>query len=489
MALNEISDNAEHGSSTDLAETEMTISRLKSLWLCEAIRNKEGTGAIDDSEVVRLLASDPGLRHADDEQLIRKWAELLVQTNPVAKGLPRSIDFVISSGKYALIAMSMLALLMGVMTAISTLAARNTINIILVLIALLGPHVLSLTWSFLAISIGRRSARYSLTNAWIHLSKRFGRQHDGVFLVESLGTLAGRRVSLPWLLMGVSHFLWLLFALGCFVTSLVFLAFNEYEFVWRTSILPKEFFVRFVEIIGWLPGLLGFGSPTSDEVLTRINIDETRRAWSGWLLGGLATYGLIPRAILATVSYFTVKRSLDMLSIEVLHPYYISTLYRIRHQFPLEPIIIDPDPGNVGPTAPYPSTPEPHVKGRKGILVPFELQDDIPHLANEVVNDVVTLDNILSHDAITSALIKIQAERFARAAFVCDARTSADRSAFHFLRTLMEACDEVRVVLLHQDDARASKVTNWIAGIEEMGFSSSNVFPSLEPSIAWLQKG
>ncbi len=491
----------------------MIKPRFRSLWLAEVIRSKEATGSLDDEESIRTLFDEQPEKALSAEGLILRRAELLSAKNPIAKAIPTHISFAVNSSQHVLLVLSVISVVMGLLTASSAMGSGNTINIVLVLVALLGPHILSLLWLSLAFLFGRRSARFSLTQFWLNLVKRFGRQHDAITIVESLRTLIRPHVSLSWMLIGVSHFLWFLFACSCFATSLLFMAFREYEFVWRTTILPTEFFIQFVAILGWLPGLMGFGSPGSDDVAALMNVDQTRRAWAGWLLGSLAVYGIVPRAILAGISLVKVEKEARKVSLDLAHPYYVATLNRIHDVVDRRTVITDPDPGGVLPIYTEEFSSEIHSlqehfaalesppltvdagqtetlsnQHKMTAILPFELQDDLQISTDRLTEGMVLFENLISHEDQTRALDRIRIEGCRRAAFVCDSRTTASRGTFRYLRMLTAMCPEVRVVLLHQDRSRVGKVENWMEGLEEMGVQRSEVTSNLVESLAWLER-
>jgi hypothetical protein len=456
------------------------------LWLCEAIRQKEGTGSIDDTEVVALMGRDNGLRDATNEELVFQRADRLTLANAVVSALPKNIDIVFAYAGYAFIGLCFLALILGASAAASAFS-RTTINIAFVFLALLGPHLLSLFWMVLLLFFGSRSGRLSLANGWLWLSERIGRRHDGVFLVESLRTLVSRADSLPWLLMGISHFLWLLFALSSIGFVLIFLGVEEYAFVWKTTTWSRQFFVRAVEITGWAPALIGFSVPSSDDVATLKNVDSVRKAWAGWLLGSLWVYGVMPRLLLLGVSYWTAISRLRVLALDFSNPHYVVLLQRIRNAFTPLHDIVDPDPGNVEPTGrELPSLPgSPSVQPINAII-PYELRDPALLASIATGNHLTLFENVVDHDSQSSTLTRIRSQSIQRIIFACDSRNTADRGAFQFLRLLKSLCPEVRVVLMHRDSAPRDKVANWIAGFNEIGFAESEVVSELSSLADWM---
>lgn len=88
--------------------------RLNSLWLAEAVKQKERTGAIDDSLALSQLAQSNSHTGLDDEALICLRAKLLSLHNPVTEPLPRQMHHLLSIGKLALLVVAVTALVSGV---------------------------------------------------------------------------------------------------------------------------------------------------------------------------------------------------------------------------------------------------------------------------------------------------------------------------------------------------------------------------------------
>jgi hypothetical protein len=86
-------------------------------------------------------------------------------------------------------------------------------------------------------------------------------------------------------------------------------AFQTYRLSWQTTILSAEFFQRFVQVTGALPAALGFPVPDAQAVAQVgqagagfVPQAAGQREWAWWLMGCVAVYGLLPRALLALLS-------------------------------------------------------------------------------------------------------------------------------------------------------------------------------------------
>lgn len=468
------------------------LPRFKSLWLCEALRNKEATGSIADEAALRAMAHDPEASEVADESLIFRRAGLLGQTNDVVKALSGNIDFVMAGARAALAALSVLALLLGLAAPAALLARGDTINIVLAWVTLLGPHLASLLLIALASVFRLKSGKFSLASLWLWLTERIGRKRDGVFLVESLGAFAGRSRGLPWLVMGVSHFLWNLFFLGVLASLVVSLMFHEYSFAWKTTILPTAFFIGFVEFTGWIPAQLGFAVPDAATVAALSNGDTVRKAWSAWLLGSIVIYGLVPRILLFIVALRISRNALARLRLDVSKAYYVALLQRIRAVTRPRTVIIDPDPGP-GPLGRTGIPAAPHPAGThastSGVLVPFELGDDVIPSLSSSGHGLRRTANIVQEEDQDAVLHELRSLGVQRVVVVFDAMTTADRGAFQFLDAVRQECSAVRVLLLHQDVARKDKVANWKDGFAELGLASDARLLDMGAVRAWLAEG
>lgn len=95
----------------------------------------------------------------------------------------------------------------------------------------------------------------------------------------------------------IMHKGWVLGFLGNVLALVLLFLFKSYQFVWESTLLTQAHFVKIIDIIGFLPSLLGIPKPA----LT----GDTAQGFAMFLIACVVIYGLIPR--LLAYGYCCVK--------------------------------------------------------------------------------------------------------------------------------------------------------------------------------------
>src|SRR5690606_4828228 len=110
------------------------------------------------------------------------------------------------------------------------------------------------------------------------------------------------------------------------LTMLAMLSGVRYTFNWETTLLSPDTFVWLARLLGWLPAKLGFPVPSDDIIRASDGLQVlpayAQAAWSGWLIGCVIVYGLLPRLIALAVSIYIGRRRLSTLTIDSSLPGY-----------------------------------------------------------------------------------------------------------------------------------------------------------------------
>lgn len=463
--------------------------RIQGLWLTEALRSKEVEGNVDDADAIRRLGTDAAIQDLNDEQLLMRRAESLASINPIVAALKNNIRLLVSSARYSFLLLCLAAFLSGITAASTFFAPGAPVNIGLAWLVLVGINLVSLFFILLAPLLGNRSLAFSLARSWLSILELLGRKRDGVLLVESLGTLISRSGSLASILAVISHTFWLIFALSSLFTTLLIFSFRQYVFVWETTILPSSFFVTVVESIGMVPCLLGFCAPSASDIISLADSESVRKAWASWLIGSMIAFGLLPRLIMVLLTSWGVRRAFACLALDLSNPYYLILLQRIRSNFHSLEQVIDPDPSNISRTGAQ-GPEENAMLPLQGIslIIPYELRQPLTFNSSELGDSVKILDTVRTYDEQNAALRSFDIVKVRKVLFVGDAGVSADRGTFSFIRSLQQSASEVKVVLLHQDEARPQKVSNWLEGLHELGLEDREPWRDMTPAIEWLNE-
>jgi hypothetical protein len=302
--------------------------------LAEALRALESDGAtpVEDARAATAAAGAGG----DLERRIVSRARAVVDAPRLERALRavrRSIAAIVALGL-------LLAAAAGAGAAKAALGPGGgaAVNIFWALGGLLGVQTLLLAaWVVILLRAPQSLPSLSLGGAALALGRRLAarleRAEHGAAAVEAVGSVFGRGPLVRSALGSVSNALWLAFNAACLLALLVMLSVREYRFVWETTILSADSYVRATRLAGWLPERLGFRVPTVEQIAASergLAPDEppgARQAWSGFLAGSLVAYGLAPRAILLAACLAAQVRARRRFRLDLDRPGYV----RLQH--------------------------------------------------------------------------------------------------------------------------------------------------------------
>lgn len=226
----------------------------------------------------------------------------------------------------------------------------NVVNFFYVLASLLGFHTL-----VLLIWLG-----------WMLFSPRnkpsfFGSLFSPATLIRAKDTVTQTAVELyqdqlnhtgtKWVISRISHQFWLASLSGMLVSLILLLLVKNYNFVWESTLLQDSTVVELVKLMSWLPNLVGFPTPTAQDIITaQMNPTTTPQMvafrWAMLLIGSLIMYGIVPRLVAWLFCLIKVRSSRQKLDIK--QPYYQKIIDFWQRK------VIDPDdsPTELKPVAP-----------------------------------------------------------------------------------------------------------------------------------------
>lgn len=368
-----------------------TQTRLDGVLLAEAIRLlEEGGGTPEGAADAATAATAAG---GDFEARIIARAQAL----PAAGPLRAALAHLRGAIALALTAGVVLAFAGGGGAAHTLLAASpgGPVNVFHALATLLGLPTLTLLVWLMVITLGRRlgSGRIAavgmLGRGIFALARRLARLFDRspaqLIMVRATAQVFGASPAGRWWASTVSHLIWLAYLLGVLAALLLHFSTREYSFNWETTILAEQHYLAATQLLGTLPGWLGFPVPDAHTVAASSRefegtIGETaavaaRRAWAGMLLGCLLVYGTLPRIAALLVSVLAARRATARISIDTSHPGF-ARLRRTLMPMARQAGIVDPDRPAIAETAPV--TAEPPPLGGVGPVAVFGLEIDAP---------------------------------------------------------------------------------------------------------------
>lgn len=457
---------------------------FKQAWLTETLRVREAHwGQLQDGTEVRRARAEGG---TFAQRLVRR-AQYLGQREKLTEALGQWTTL----SQWSLAIMLLVAILAGAGTALGALGdGVRSVNLLLALAAMLGLHSLTLILWLIGIAVPAPQNGPWLGRIWLGVTRKLARGPDAGLAPRALVGLLGRSGALRWVLSAISHLLWLAALISLLATLLVLLSARRYTFNWETTLLSPDAFVSLTNALGWLPRQFGFAMPSDGIIRISDGLNalppEAHALWSGWLIGCVVVYGIVPRLIAAVFSVVLARRGLRRAAVlDTALPGY--TNLRPRLMPPSETIAPDARPG---PKVHYTTAPQANLSFTSpGLLLGLELAPAStwpPLPLPEGVHNGGIIDSRAQRHALLDQLHKQPVERLL---VVCDAFQTPDRGISAFISELAAYAKELRVVLVtepHATPVEAARHTAWRAQLAEIGISAQQLFTAPGPALRWL---
>ena len=291
-----------------------------------------------------------------------------------------------------------------------------------------------------------------------------------------------------WALGALTHLSWTLFNVGLLIGLLVILSIRQFDFGWETTIGSEATFESVAEAISWAPGKIGFDTPTAAEFkIARIDDaqttvpggnDQTRRAFSGLIIGSVVLYGLLPRFVLLVLCTGLWRRARRRWKPDIDSPSFAS-LRSLAEPRPvsveaLPPVKSDANDDEASDLV------DPERTARGSTIVGLELEPPScgwPPPCDASVTDLGVLSSREDRAAITRRLT-IAENAPSRLVVFADLATTPDRGVARSIRQLHDATNEalLRVVLTggerfrNRRDARVleRRIADWVLMIDAL---------------------
>jgi len=415
---------------------------LDDMWLAETLRlREEHWGPVDDAQAVRRARLAPG--PLPQRVLLR--ARLL--------GRQTGLDACLVSWRRAagigLALLACIGLMAGIGAALGALGdGSRAVNVLHALGALLGLHALTFLFWLGAGAVTPRGAIHGLARVWLWASRRLARGPDAGLAAQALLSLLARGGGLRWLFGAVSHLVWLLALTAALATLLLVLSTASYRFIWATTLLEPQTFVRLTDLLGWLPARLGFSVPDAALVAASDGTRElpalAQAQWSMWLIGALVIYGILPRLLAWLLSVFMLRRALAGLRLDLELPGYAGLASRLAPVDILDDDAPAPPPGLGSPLGHASAA----AVGAVPTLVGLELAPDLPWPPVPLPPTVADGGNLDTREQRRKLLDALAARPALRLLIACDTRQTPDRGALALIAELSAVARDTRLWLL-----------------------------------------
>ena len=381
------------------------------------------------------------------------------------------------------------ALLVGLMSyglVMAVVGHDRRINAMAALVAVLGPHLLSVLLWFFFLLFGSASSGGGLLKRLLDWSARLpilGDPGSRLLLQAALEVMAASRGLTAWAFGCLTHLIWSLAFVFTLLGLLLAFSFLSYQLTWETTILDAQTFAQFAHAAGRLPAFFGFATPAVDHLLEG---HGNHRAWAIWLLACTLVYGLGLRLLLAILSGLRAWQLLSSLRLPADSDPYVRRLLQ-RFEAMQEVQVSDPElPAATGPLGARSAAGH-----RPGVaLLGFELPDQRIWPASGIDQPLLLLARTDGALADTRQLLaRLQALAPAHLLLVCNAAASPDRGTARFLRAAASHAAHTAVLLdgapEHQESARRWR--DWLAPLQtEAGIAA--VFAEAAEADNWLKE-
>ncbi len=246
----------------------------------------------------------------DFEHRIVVRAHAIDESGDIVRAVDRAGRLVV----LAAVVLCLLAALAGGAAARAALSPdpQGQVNVFALLFGLLAINLLALAGWVLSLAV-RSDLPGILGGATRYLAGRFaylggGDPETRAAFAAILATVMRGRAG-RWTLGTATNGIWFSFLLAATVVLLFEFSTKSFVFVWETTILSADVYSGLTLAIAWLPSLVGFPVPdgaavaASEAGAAASGAAAHRDEWAGLVIGSLALYGLLPRALLAGLCF------------------------------------------------------------------------------------------------------------------------------------------------------------------------------------------
>lgn len=446
-----------------MAETE-----FQRHWAAEVIRQREvHWGPIADHRALRIARRQT----TTDDQISMRAAVLLKE-----QGFAPLMHRYASLLRIAQLLLAVLAILAGVALANNIVHSDDRIISLLdALLALLALNtLLILVW---ALSTVLRSRPGGLGGFITHQVHALIKNDKLAAVAQAHASLSLRHGLLKPASGLITHSFWSLLVLSALLTLTLQFSVEDYQFVWRTTLLDESTVRAIINALSTLPAL--FGQPYPD---VRLNMSPDTHSMhqqtAHWLLACIAIYALLPRLLLLAVCAIWLRLRLGTMRWDFSLPGFSEIRARVVKP---EYTVVDPAPPQHSQLSPrqakHYTTPG---SGRKPLL--FALEHDLGEV--NIPPTVDTIDMVASRSQRHALLTQLEQQPPPRVLVAVDSRLTPDRGTLRFLQEVADTAP--LAIWLHHSNSRSQRNQLWQEAITPA--LTSDIYSDLAASLHWLQQ-
>lgn len=452
------------------------MQTFEQLWRYETVRQQELDQQIFDDAHANRKALEMG-QDLRDQLLWRAHELAKTHGGEQAQSKARQVM------RMALGLLGALGLLIGVSAGLASLGdSARALNLLWALGSLLLVPTLALVM-WLVLMVSASGSGGWLGHWWQWLVGRLLKTRQNRAVWQGWLRLSANAQTERWWLALATHGMWLAIITGVLIAMVMAFSLRHYTFVWETTWLGEDVFVRVAQFIGWLPELMGFQAPDDQTIRASGNVavdtSAARMAWASWLVGAVFVFGWLPRLILVGISAFVLRQRYKRYQLDCDDAYALSVRAKLaRLQNPHQVDGPDGAPDQWQQLVGI----EPAQAQSEAAWLAFELQPQAQaqQALSASARPIPAADDRESRQQATSLLQQLLPRRLL---IVLDARQTPDRGAIRALLGFGALAVQTRVLLLHASDARARGAA-WQERLNQAGVTRA--FVQLSQAMDWL---
>lgn len=275
----------------------------------------------------------------------------------------------------------------------------------------------------------------------------------------------------------ITHGFWALLVLSALLTLILRFSVEDYQFVWRTTLLDESTVRSIINGLSTLPALLGQPSPA---VHLNMSPDghNLHQQTAHWLLSCIAIYALAPRVVLLAVCAIWLRLRLRAMSWDFSLPGFAEVQRRfMRHEY----AVVDPAPEHTQPSI-HQTVPNKSVGRGTGKPLLFALEHSLGN--PELPAAIESIDMVASRGQRHALLTQLEQQPVPRLVVAIDTRLTPDRGSLRFLQ---EVADTAPLgVLLQHSDQNPQRSDLWRDLVTPA--LTPHIWTSVEAAVNWLQQ-